>query len=673
MSQTTPSEPGRFQKGTVPSGPGTWLLLAGFVYLAIGTFLTSQPGATTTSPGTTTILMVLATLTGAAGAVALLRTPSAPPTLPFVGVSVAVASILAMTPVIGGPEAMRLPVFVLDGAWQYALTPLVFHFALSVGWPHRQRNWSGVVASWYILHALLFIAAAVGLATGEMPLFEVVDPLVRRTFLEPFGVLASLAALGMALASPFRRGAQRRATAWAFAAILLGMGPAVVSQLVPSLAQPFDGAMSVPRLALTLVVFLGLTAVAALPLVNPNNRDLQAHRLAQQFLDNEDLHATLAEMATVLRNTFEADGVQIRLTSPQVNVSDGEIRPIERESIAPETEALDDHRTLAAPIGRSSDPLGEVRLHARYAGAFGRREREWVTAFLLPIGTALRARKREAAHKERAASMQRNAAATARELAAVLERLPASPVDDGFAVPPPVDASEVLGQLRDGLDGVSRRTDDLEIAAGEGRLRMRDASDQVAQALDTLRAFTADLLRLGTWHEVIAASNQSVSGVAFRTNLLANNAALEATRAGSAGKTFGVLAEEIRRLADAATSSSEAIEEATKALSEELASRVAALEALQTSLVSAIRESESGEEAARQVTDIAGAVLSYARSLHPAVEEAYAVARRRSARDEKLTTTTERLLTEREQMARALSEHRIAVQRLSESLNRLGR
>src|SRR5690606_25063132 len=273
--------------------------------------------------------------------------PPPPPTVPCVGGSVAVASFLAMTPLIGGPEAMRLPVFVLDGAWQYLLTPLVVHFALSVGWPHRQRNWSGVVASWYILHVLLFIAAAVGLATGEMPLFEVVDPLVRRTFLEPFGVLASLAALGMALASPFRRGAQRRATTWAFAAILLGMGPVVLSQLMPSIAEPFDGTTSVPRLALTLLVFLRLTAVAALPLVNPNNRDLQAHRLAQQFLDNDDLHATLAEMARVLRSTFEADGVQIRLTSPPMSVTEGENRPIEREAIAPEAEAIDDHRTLA--------------------------------------------------------------------------------------------------------------------------------------------------------------------------------------------------------------------------------------------------------------------------------------------------------------------------------------
>ncbi len=671
--ETTPSGSGRFQKGTVTLSTGSWLLLAGFGYLALGTLLASRPGAAVTTPGSTTILMVLATLTGAAGAVVLLRTPSAPPTRPFVGLAVAVASILALTPVSGGPQALRLPMFVLGGIWHFGLAPLVVHFALTVGWPHRQRNWSGLVVSWYILHALLFVAAAVGLATDEAPLFEVADPLVRQSVLEPLALLISLAALGLALAAPYRRGAQRRATAWGLVAVLLGLGPMVAAQLLPALATPLDGAMTVPLLSLTLLVFLGIVAVAALPLVNPDNRDLQAHKLAQLFLDEDDLRTTLARMATVLRETFESDGVAIRLASPRIAVSEGEVRPSDNDSIAPEAEALDDHRTLAAPIGRASDPLGEVRLYARYAGAFGRREREWVTAFLLPIATALRARRRELTHKERAAAMQRGAADTARELGAMIEQLPAVPSDDGFAVPPPVDASEVLGQLRDGLDGVSRRTDDLELAAGEGRVRIRDASDQVAQALDALRVFTADLLRLGTWNDAIEASNQSVSGVAFRTNLLANNAALEATRAGSAGKTFGVLAEEIRHLADAASASSEAIEEATRALSEELASRVAALEAVQTSLVAAIRESETGEESARQVTDIAGSVLGYARSLHPAVEEAYAVARRRSARDEKLTATTERLLAERESLSHALADHRLAVARVSEALSRLGR
>ena len=58
--------------------------------------------------------------------------------------------------------------------------------------------------------------------------------------------------------------------------------------------------------------------------------------------------------------------------------------------------------------------------------------------------------------------------------------------------------------------------------------------------------------------DAIAASNDTVSGVAFRTNLLANTAALEASRAGAAGRTFAVLAEEIRRLADATAEASDA-------------------------------------------------------------------------------------------------------------------
>jgi chromosome segregation ATPase len=378
-------------------------------------------------------------------------------------------------------------------------------------------------------------------------------------------------------------------------------------------------------------------------------------------------------MAAMLRSTFEADGASIRLSTPRLSVTEGDARPDTSDEIAPETETIDDQRVLVAPIGRASDPLGEVRLYSQHAGAFGSRERAWLTAFLLPVGAALRARRREQLLRERAGTLARDVFDAAGELQHSLGRLPANPRDDGLAVPPAVDASEVLGQLSDGLEGVTRRSDDLEVAAMDARTRIRDASDEVAQALDALRTFTNDLLRLGTWNDAIAASNQSVSGVAFRTNLLANNAALEATRAGSAGKTFGVLAEEIRRLADATASSSSAIEDATRALAEELASRVAALEAVQTSLVAAIRESETGEDAARQVADTAGVVLSHARSLKPAVEEAYAVAKRRSARDDKLTTTTERLLEERNVMAAALSEHRTAVDRVREVLERLGR
>jgi hypothetical protein len=563
--------------------------------------------------------------------------------------------------------------FLLLAPWQYAVTPLAVHFALAIGWPHRKRYWSGLVIGWYCLHFALFVAAVGGLAAGEAPLFEMVDGIVRVMVLDPIGILTAIVALGLALASPARRGAQRRATGWAVAAIVLGLLPRTASALVPSLSVPIDGAMSGAHLSLALAAFLGLAAVLALPLVNPVNRDMQAHLLAQRLLDEPELPEALRGMAIMLRNTFEADGASIRLTTPHVSVTEGETRAETGEEYAPETETVDDQRVLVAPIGRASDPLGEVRLYSQHAGAFGARERAWLSAFLLPVGAALRARRREQLLRERAGVLARDVLDAAGELSHSIGRLPVNPRDDGLAVPPAVDASEVLGQLSDGLEGVTRRSDDLEVAAMDARTRIRDASDEVAQALDALRTFTTELLRLGTWNDAIATSNQSVSGVAFRTNLLANNAALEATRAGSAGKTFGVLAEEIRRLADATATSSAAIEDATRALAEELVSRVAALEAVQTSLVAAIRESETGEDAARQVADTAGVVLSHARSLKPAVEEAYAVAKRRSARDTKLTTTTERLLAERGAMAAALSEHRTAIDRVREVLERLGR
>ena len=62
---------------------------------------------------------------------------------------------------------------------------------------------------------------------------------------------------------------------------------------------------------------------------------------------------------------------------------------------------------------------------------------------------------------------------------------------------------------------------------------------------------------------------------------------------------------------------------------------------------------------------------SASRSLRPALEEARAVAERRSARDEHLTATLERFLDDRTSLARALATHREALDRVGSSLDRV--
>lgn len=628
--------------------------------------------AIATTPSDQATLYVLALLAGGAGLVALNRASNLLPTPPMVGIAAAVATILAIAPGDLRPLETTLPAFLLGAPWRYALTPLVVHFAFAIGWPHRRRYWFGIVFGWYVLHLAMWVAVVGGMVAAEVPLVRAVDATFRRVVLEPAGLAIAMAAAGSAAISSARRAAERHAAGWGFAAIMLGFGSLVAAIQFPLAFGVLSDGLTAAHFGLILLPALALVSVLALPFVNALKRDLQAMYHTQRLLDEPELAEPLHALADAMRAMFDADGVAIRLAAPTTVVSVGKTRAADATTvIASEAEMLDDNRTLVAPIGRSGDPLGEVRLDARYAGAFGRLEREWLSAFLAPIGGALRARRREMLLQERTREIGIAVAESAANLSAALRRLPAPPHDDGMAVPPAVDARAVLGQLADGIATVARRGIGLEEASHVARERARGASDRIAHALDALRALSGQLHGLAVHGEKIDLSNQTVSGVAFRTNLLANNAALEATRAGAAGRTFGVLAEEIRRLADTTADTSTAIGDQTSALTGGVGALGVVLDTVLDALAAAIRDAEAGEEAARRLVAAAGELEGASRSIRPALEEANAVAERRSARDQHLSNTLERFLTDRAALARALVSHRDALEKLGETLDRL--
>ncbi|HTB23203.1 MAG TPA: methyl-accepting chemotaxis protein [bacterium] len=70
---------------------------------------------------------------------------------------------------------------------------------------------------------------------------------------------------------------------------------------------------------------------------------------------------------------------------------------------------------------------------------------------------------------------------------------------------------------------------------------------------------------------------ESIFVVARKTNMVALNAAIEAARAGEQGRGFAVVAEEVRRLAEAATASTQKVEQFVENLGERTASTIEVL------------------------------------------------------------------------------------------------
>ncbi|WP_419149723.1 methyl-accepting chemotaxis protein [Pseudomonas monteilii] len=137
----------------------------------------------------------------------------------------------------------------------------------------------------------------------------------------------------------------------------------------------------------------------------------------------------------------------------------------------------------------------------------------------------------------------------------------------------------------------ARAADDADHSAQAGEQVMQQTIDiigvvnrEIAGTAAVIRDLEHDSARIGKVLEVIR-------GIAEQTNLLALNAAIEAARAGEAGRGFAVVADEVRGLAQRTAASIAEIHQI--------------IEAVQSGAVEAVKAIESGqqrsEEGAEQV------------------------------------------------------------------------
>lgn len=120
-------------------------------------------------------------------------------------------------------------------------------------------------------------------------------------------------------------------------------------------------------------------------------------------------------------------------------------------------------------------------------------------------------------------------------------------------------------------------TKDADRQTKEGRALVNKTLDAIETLAEKTHSTAQTIEQLGSGINEISSVIDVIRGVAEQTNLLALNAAIEAARAGEQGRGFAVVADEVRTLANRTTQSTEEIRSKVEALQKEAANAVTAI------------------------------------------------------------------------------------------------
>ena len=175
-------------------------------------------------------------------------------------------------------------------------------------------------------------------------------------------------------------------------------------------------------------------------------------------------------------------------------------------------------------------------------------------------------------------------------------------------------AATAVNQMTSAVEEVARNATSTSQASRSAATSAGDGRDLVQETVSAIERMSGDVQ--GTAELIISLANESrdigkvldvIRGLADQTNLLALNAAIEAARAGEAGRGFAVVADEVRALAHRTQQSTSEIER--------MISRI------QTGTEQAVSSMRNSTERAESTLNIAKGAGQALNTINSAVEE----------------------------------------------------
>ncbi|KHL70945.1 putative methyl-accepting chemotaxis protein [Pseudomonas flexibilis] len=195
-------------------------------------------------------------------------------------------------------------------------------------------------------------------------------------------------------------------------------------------------------------------------------------------------------------------------------------------------------------------------------------------------------------------------------------------------------AATAVNEMTTAVDEVARNATATSEASQASDRTAREGRNQVERTIESINQMTREAGSSAQEVDNLAGQVRSIStvldvirAIAEQTNLLALNAAIEAARAGEAGRGFAVVADEVRALAHRTQQSTQEIEQMIQAVQQSTDQAMSAMQTSNQRAQSTLEIAHAAGEALRQITESIGHITERNLIIASASEEQAQVAR----------------------------------------------
>ncbi len=203
------------------------------------------------------------------------------------------------------------------------------------------------------------------------------------------------------------------------------------------------------------------------------------------------------------------------------------------------------------------------------------------------------------------------------------------------------EAAQAMDQLNQVVMEVARNTSsttDSATATGKTAATGSEIVNKVVEAISEVDKKAGSLRlglgQLGEKAEGIGKIMSVISDIADQTNLLALNAAIEAARAGEAGRGFAVVADEVRKLAEKTMSATKEVGEAVRGIQSGTTDNIRGMDEASKAVAVGTELANAAGASLAEIVGLVNATAERIRSIAVAAEE-------QSSTCEEITKTTE--------------------------------